>query len=141
MSLIEKKLRKMNVSSLKKVCKKIGLSYRQKKKENIIQTLLNPLKYKMKSRTVNEQILYDLNKYREQKRKTLEKQKKSIIRGTNIKQQCKNQIENVINIRNSIQRDIYLNKPITALRKKTLKYRNKQLIDCLQKKQSNYSTP
>lgn len=147
---IIKKLENMNMYQLQKICQKINVPC-PKKKRNVIQALLNPLKmkYKMKQHmtmTVNEEILRDLQKYREQKEAIkIQKQMRGYLtrkKTTKIKKRCQKQIENFMKIIKSIDRDKKLHKKNpTPLRKKTFQLRKKQLKDCLQNKQSTYSQP
>jgi len=105
------------------------------------------MKYKMKGgMTVNEEILRDLQKYREHKEAIkIQKQMRGYLtrkKTTKIKERCKKQIEKFMKIIKSIDRDNRLHKKNpTPLRKKTFQFLKKQLKDCLQNKQSTYSQP
>ena len=133
-----KKLENMNMYQLQKICQKVHVPC-PKKKRNVIQALLNPLKmkYKMKHMTVNEKMLQDLQKYREQKKS----QKKSVRRGFNKKRKCYKEIQNVNKIHNAIQRDILLKNPVSQHKHILLKYKTKILKDCLQDKKSSNVRP
>ena len=138
-----KKLENMNMYQLQKICQKVNVPC-PKTKRNIIQALLNPLKMKYKMKhikkkhmTVNEKMLQDLQKYREQKKS----QKKSVRRGFNKKRKCYNEIQNVNKIHNAIQRDIFLKNPVLKHQHKLLKYRTKILKECLQGKKSSNVRP
>lgn len=138
-----KKLENMNMYQLQKICQKINVPC-PKKKRNAIQALLNPLKMKYKMKhikkkhmTVNEKMLQDLQKYREQK----ELQKKSVRRGFNKKRKCYKEIQNVNKTHNAIQRDVLLKNPVSKHQHKLLKYRTKILNDCLQDKKSSNMKP
>ena len=150
MNSIQKKLEKMSISDLKSVCQKLGISC-PRSKGNIIKKLLKPVKIKYKMEelmTINQKMLKDLAEYRKLKKQKSATKIEAYTRGylsrkkiNEMKKRCHKQIQNVIKLRNSINRDMFLKNPITNLRKKTFKIRNKQLKDCLQNKQSTYSKP
>ena len=137
-----KKLENMNMYQLQKICQKVNVIC-PKTKRNTIQALLKPLKmkYKMKHMTVNEEVLQDLYKYRDQKKKLQTLQKKSVRKGVNKKQKCYREIQNVNEIHNKIQRDIRLKNLVSKRRHKLLKYKTKILTDCLQDKKSSNVRP
>ena len=130
-----KKLENMNMYQLQKICQKVNVSC-PKTKRNTIQALLKPLKMKY-NMTVNEKMLQDLYKYRDQKKKLQTLQKKSVRKGVNKKQKCYREIQNVNEIHNKIQRDIRLKNLVSKRRHKLLKYKTKILTDCLQDKKSS----
>ena len=134
-----KNLENMNMYQLQQICQKVNVIC-PKTKKNTIQALLKPLKMKYRM-TVNEKMLQDLYKYRDQKKKLQKLQKHSAVRGVNKKQKCYKEIQNVNKIHNKIQLDILLKNLVSKHRHKLLKYKTKILTNCLQGKKSSNVRP
>lgn len=135
----------MNKKELNKMCHIMNIKVTKQNKNKIVYLLLKPLHINYKMKSVNEEILDKLKKYRELKQKQVISTNKII----NIKNKCDKQYKKYIDLKNKIKRDLYLDKNVYKQEKKSERKRFNQLLDfhkknwkdCIKKTQSSMNKP